>query len=127
MFGRGWWLVPVVLVTLLIGGGIGAVVSHRHHDHERTVQVTTGTNPQNGEPAQVITIDRDGRWGRGWGFFPFGFLLFPLIWIALIWLIFGGLSRRGRWGRWGERMDDWHRRQHESTNQGPGPSGPASA
>jgi hypothetical protein len=117
----GWWLIPVVLVALLIGGGIGAAVADHHEPYERGIQITTAPNTQTGEPAQVIKVEGDGHWGRH-GFFPFGFLLFPLLWIGVIWLVFGAFWRRGR-GRWDGRFEDWHRRQHESDGPGRNPPG----
>jgi len=123
MFRIGWFLIPVVLVALLIGGGIGAVVADRHDPYGRGIQITTAPNTQTGEPAQVIKVEGDGHWGRH-GFFPFGLLLFPLLWIGVIWLVCGAFWRRGRrWGRWDGGFEDWHRRQHESGGQGQNPPG----
>lgn len=119
-----WWIIPVAAIALLVAGGIGAAIAGNHDGgRDRTVQVVTARDPETGEPAQVVQVDGDGRWGRGWGFFP-GFLLFPLLWIALIWLFVGGFWRRR--GGWDERIDDWHRRQHEGANQG-NPPGAANA
>ena len=125
-----WWIIPVAVVALLVAGGIGAAIASDHdRRNDRTVQVVTATNSETGEPTQVIQVDNDGRWGHGWGgggFFP-GFLLFPLLWIALIWFFVGGFwRRRGGGGPWGGRMDEWHRKQHEGSSQGT-PPGPASA
>ena len=63
--------------------------------------------------------------GYGYGFFPFGFILFPLLFIGLFFLL-GRLFWRGRWGdhphpHWGpgpygkgpSMFEEWHRRQHE--------------
>jgi hypothetical protein len=120
----GWWLIPVLFVALLIGGAVGAFVAHDRHD-DRTIQITTPGSQQTGDAPQVVQIDDDR--GRHWfGFFPF-FLLFPLLWIGLIWLIFGGFWRHrgpGR-GRWEDRFADWHRRQHETSDRGP--AGPSAA
>lgn len=124
-----WWVIPVAAIALLVAGGIGAAIATDHdRGPERTVQVVTGTNAETGEPTQIIQVDGHGRWGHGWGgggFFP-GFLLFPLLWIAFIWLFVGGFWRRGRSGRWNARIDEWHRRQHEGSNPGD-PSGPAAS
>jgi len=126
-----WWIIPLAAVALLVAGGIGAAIASDHDvPRERTVQVVTGTNAETGQPTQIIQVDGDGRWGQGWGgggFFP-GFLLFPVLWIALIWLFVAGFGRRGRGGRgrWNDRMDDWHRKQHEGSTPGD-PSGPAAS
>ena len=128
-----WWMIPVAVVALLVAGGIGAALAGDHDSpRERTVQVVTATNPETGQPTQIVEVDNGGRWGHGpgWGFFP-GFLLFPLIWIALIWMFVGAFwrgrgGRGGGWERWNDRMDEWHRRQHEGNGQG-NPPGPASA
>jgi hypothetical protein len=126
MMRSSWWLIPIVIVALLVGGGIGAVVAD-HHD--RVVQISTQSGQSGDQPVQVVRVDDGRRWH--WGFFPFGFLLFPLLWIGLIWLFWGGFwRRRGGWGRWDDRFEDWHRRQHEGNNRGgdqPSPPGAASA
>ena len=69
--------------------------------------------------------------GYGYGFFPFGFILFPLLFFGLFFLL-GRLLWRGRWGdhphpHWGpgpygkgpSRFEEWHRRQHEGTGDRP--------
>src|SRR5438874_12992468 len=75
--------------------------------------------------------------GPGYGFFPFGFLLFPLFFFA-IFAIARGLFWGRRWGGHGyghggpehsgsggpARFEDWHRRQHERGSvDHPGPAG----
>jgi hypothetical protein len=56
----------------------------------------------------------------GFGFFPFGMLLF---WFLIARLFLGGCGRR-RWQRFGpydgpSAFDDWHRRAHERMNNQP--------
>src|SRR6266496_2748579 len=122
----GWWLIPVLVIGLLVGGGIGALVADHHH--ERVVQIST---PSGDQPVQIVRVDDGGRWHH-WGFFPSGFLLFPLLWIGLIWLFWGGFWRRRGpgWGRWDDRFEEWHRRQHQGNNRAgdqPSPPGAPSA
>lgn len=120
----GWWLIPVLIIALLIGGAIGAFVAG-WDGNEKVVQITTPSGEQAGEPAQVVRVEDDDRW-HGRGFFPFGFLLFPLLWIGIFWLFFGGFWRRGPgWARWDERFEEWHRRQHGDDS--PGSSGASAA
>ena len=104
MFWRGWFLVPVLLVGLLIAGAIGAAVAHhRYDDDDRGPRVVQVTSPANGSGSattpQVIEI-HDGGWRHHGGFFP-GFFLFPLLFILLIFWLVGGVFRRGwRGGPW---------------------------
>jgi hypothetical protein len=129
MFRTGWFLIPAVVVSLLIGGAIGAAVTHDGdwRGGDRVVQITAPAS-DTGQAAtpQVITIDEGHRGWHG-GFFPFGFI-FPLLWIALIIFIVGAVFRRGRggpggWGggpgSWNGRAEEWHRRQHEGDNNPP--------
>jgi hypothetical protein len=59
--------------------------------------------------------------GPGHGWFPFGFLLFPLLFFGLFFLFRAAFWGRrwggpggphGPWGR-GGAFDEWHRRQHD--------------
>jgi hypothetical protein len=136
MMRTGWFLIPVVVIALLVGGAIGAAVvdSDKDHHGDRVIQVTAPP-ADSGQQPQVITIDDEGGHWRH-GFFPFGFI-FPLLWIGLIVLVISFIFRRGRWGgpgRWGggpggwnDRFEDWHRRQHEKGNDGPPQPGPAAS
>jgi hypothetical protein len=121
MIRGSWLLIPVVIIALLVGGGLGAAVAD-HHD--RVVQLTT---PSGEQPVQIVRVDDGGRWHHR-GFFPFGFLLFPLLWIGLIFLFWGGFWRRRGpgWGRWDDRFEEWHRRQHGANGAG-GQSSPPGA
>jgi hypothetical protein len=122
----GWWLAPVLIITLVLGGVAGAFIAGGHDD-DRVVQITTPSGDEAGDTPQVVRVEDDGRW-RGFGFFPFGLFLFPLLWIVLIWLIAGSFWRRGPGRRpWDDRFQDWHRRQHESDGQGRGESSAASS
>jgi hypothetical protein len=127
MFGSRWFLVPVALIGLVIAGGIAAVAIHHDDDDRgpRVVQVTTPSGDTTSGTTQVIEV-RDGWRGHG-GFFP-GFLLFPLLWIAVIWLVAGAFWRRGGrggpGGPWGGRFEEWHRQQHAGDS---GPTPPAAS
>lgn len=115
---RGWAIVAAILVVLaVVGIAIGAYNAgvdegiRRAADSEQVVQVV-------------------GGYGHGFGFFPFGFFLFPLFIIGTIFLVSRAFrGPRGPWGhdhgpgygpwseegraRFEERAGDWHRRQHE--------------
>ena len=115
---RGWAIVAAILVLLaVVGIAIGAYNAgvdegiRRAADSEQVVQVV-------------------GGYGHGFGFFPFGFFLFPLFIIGTIFLVSRAFrGPRGPWGhdhgpgygpwseegraRFEERAGDWHRRQHE--------------
>jgi hypothetical protein len=137
MFWRGWFLVPVLLIGLLIAGAIGAAIAHdRWDDDDRGPRVVQVTSPANGSSSattpQVIEI-HDRGWRHHGGFFP-GFFLFPLLFILLIFWLVGGLFRRGWHGgdpdgpwrsHWNDRFEDWHRQQH--SGDGPTPPPAASA
>jgi hypothetical protein len=138
MFRFGWFIIPAVVVSLLIGGAIGAAIVD-HDDGrrgDRVVQITAPSSDtgQQGTP-QVITIDEGHRGWHG-GFFPFGFI-FPLLWIGLIIFYVGFVFRRGRWGGpggwgggpggWNGRAEEWHRRQHEGESSPPQQPGPAAS
>jgi hypothetical protein len=119
-----WFLVPALLIGLAVGGTIAAVASHNWDDDDRgprVVQVTTPGDASSGT-TQVIEV-RDGWRGHG-GFFP-GFILFPLFFIALFWLICGAFWRGGRRGPWGGRFEEWHRQQHSGDQNSPPPAASA--
>jgi hypothetical protein len=126
---RGWAIVAAVLVVLVTAGiAVGAYNAgldegiRRAADSDQVVQVV-------------------GGYGRGYGFFPFGFFLFPLFIFGAIFLV--GRAFRGPRGPWGhdhgpgygpwseegrarfeDRATDWHRRQHEQASGGEETTGP---
>jgi hypothetical protein len=126
---RGWAIVAAVLVVLVTAGiAVGAYNAgldegiRRAADSDQVVQVV-------------------GGYGRGYGFFPFGFFLFPLFIFGAIFLV--GRAFRGPRGPWGhdhgpgygpwseegrarfeDRATDWHRRQHEQGSGGEETTGP---
>jgi hypothetical protein len=117
---RGMGLLVVLLAILVaIAIGVGAYNAGLHQ-----AVVTEG-----GRAGEVVRVIGPGH-GYGYGFFPFGFLLFPLLFIGLFFLL-GRLFWRGRWGdhphpHWGPRpygkgpsaFEEWHRRQHEEGEGG---------
>jgi hypothetical protein len=115
---RGLTIVTVVLLVLA-GIGIGVAAYNAGVDHGIQQQVA-----ESGQGVQVVRVVGD-RVGPGWGFFPFGFLLFPLFVFGTIALV-RAVVWRGRWsgprgmgpgGPWPEgardRFGQWHREQHQ--------------
>jgi hypothetical protein len=121
----------VVLILLIAGGvalGVGAYnAGVNHGEAQALVDSSNGT--------QVVHVVETGR---GWGFFPFGFLVFPLLFLG-----FFALMRIAFWRKaWGhhqhgpgggpgggpmaQRFEEWHRNQHEGADAG-GSSPPAPA
>jgi hypothetical protein len=119
-FGAG-----VLILSLLIAIGIGVGAYNVGYNHGLEAN------------GSVQVIHYVG--GYGWGFFPFGLILFPLFLFAIF-----GLARKAMWGRhgdghdhhgpmgpgstgsWGAReqlFEDWHRRQHEPANGEGGSAG----
>ena len=117
---RGWAIAAAILIVLLTAGiaigtynaGIDEGV-RRAADSDQVVQVI-------------------GGYGHRYGFFPFGFFLFPLFIFGTIFLFSRAFrGPRGPWGHQGheygpwseegrarfeDRASDWHRRQHEQVS-----------
>jgi hypothetical protein len=127
---RGWAIaLAVVVVLTVVGVGVGAW----------NAGVDEGIR-RGADAGQVVEVV--GGYGHHGGFFPFGFLLFPLFLFGLFWLI-GGAFRRGPWGgpghhehgpwrteggrRFEQGFDEWHARQHEQGSTSPDPGGGATA
>jgi hypothetical protein len=128
---RGWPIVATILgVLLLVGVGVAAY----------NAGVDAGVR-QGAEAGQVVeVVDGHGYYGWHGGFFPFGFLFFPLFILGIFLLVRFAIGGP-RWGRgygWGgphgpwsdegrarfeDRFDDWHRRQHEQGSTSPDPGG----
>jgi hypothetical protein len=130
---RGFVIVGALLVVLAaVGIGIGAYQAGEAHGAAQEVAATA-------EGAEVVhVVDGGGyRWGHA-GFFPVGFLLFPLLVIGTVLLVRaaswrGGGPWLGGWGpggfgpdaprgpgfgpgareEWVARAEDWHRSLHE--------------
>ena len=118
--------IGVALVAITVGVVIGIGAYHAGYTHGLTHTAAAG--------GRVIRVFGPG-YGPPFGFFPFGFLFFPLFLIGIFLLIRGLAWRRWEGGgpgwhhhRYGPdpggraaMFEDWHRRQHEQT------TGPASA
>jgi hypothetical protein len=123
--------IGVVLLAILAVVGIGVGAYNAGH----TDGLAEGLR-HSGETVQVVREVGPGfHPGYGYGFFPFGLILFPLLVIGIV-LLLRGAFWRGRWGGpgywgrgyggpgpWGgpqrfqERFQDWHRDQHERTEE----------
>ena len=98
--------IAVVVLVILAGVAIGVSSYHAGVTHGLT---------QAGHATQVVRVEEPG------GFFPFGFILFPLFFFLIFGLFraaWGGRRWGGYGGGWGERrvppmFEDWHRRAHE--------------
>ena len=117
-------MIGVLLLVILAGVAIGvgsynAGVNHGLAESGRAVQIVREVRPD--------------------GFFPFGFLLFPLFFFGVLFLLralfwgrrWGGPGHggwdSGRWEGRGGRLEEWHRRQHDEAPDRGGPGGePAS-
>ncbi|HYF10898.1 MAG TPA: hypothetical protein VEC09_01200 [Actinomycetota bacterium] len=126
---RGWAIgLAIVAVLVLVGVGVGGY----HAGVDEGIRRAGDPGPA----AEVV--------GRGYGhdgFFPFGWLLFPLIVFGLLWLT-AGAFRRGPWGgddgrhgpwsdegraRFERTFDEWHQRQHAQGSTSSDPGGGAAA
>ena len=123
---RGWSV--VLLVVLILAGiaiGVGAYNAGVSHGVA-----------QSGKATEIVRVVGPG------GFFPFGFLIFPLVFFGFFLLLRLSFGRRaGHWrgGSWGhgpsgpgperfeERAIEWHRQQHEKTNHGDAGASPTTA
>jgi hypothetical protein len=122
-------IIGVALLAVLAVTGIvvGAYNVGLHH-------AVTQELVRSGDRGEVV---RGWGYGPGYGFFPFGFILFPLFVVGII-LLLRGLFWRGRWGGpggwggygpggygpgpwgqtpWQQQFDEWHRRQHEQPGE----------
>jgi hypothetical protein len=102
---RGMWIGVLLLMVLVgVAVGVGAYNAGLSEGLERT-----------GSATEVVRYV-----GPGFGF-GFGWLLFPLFFFGIFFLLRGAFWRRrwedhgehGRGGPWAGRFEDWHRRQHE--------------
>jgi hypothetical protein len=128
-------VIGAAVLVLLAGIGIGVGVYNAGvHDG-----ISQGLQ-RAGENTEVVRVYDRGYRG-GYGFFPFGFILFPLVVIGIILLAraafwggrgggpwrggpYGGWGGPGPWGQGGprQRFEDWHRHQHEQqTDEHPRP------
>lgn len=134
---RGFGIAAVVVVVILGGLAVaaGAFRAGQREGYDRGIErVEQIQQTQEGGGTVEVVRVMDDKYGPGFrgGFFPFGFLFFPLFLIGIVFLV-RGLFWRGRgwgpgggpgWGPghgpWGpdakERFEskagEWHRRQH---------------
>ena len=110
--------IPVVLVALVIAVfGLALAADFDGFDRRDRTEVGQVVTTSDGE---TLVIYDDRR-----GFFPFGFLIFPLFWFLVTGAIFA-FFRRGPWRGSGPPdssrdawLDDWHRRAHAEPASGP--------
>jgi hypothetical protein len=120
----------LVLLAVLAAVGIGVGAYN--------LGVSEGVSRElvrSGDNVEVVrVVGRGWGYGPGFGFFPFGLILFPLL-VFGIFLLARGVLWRGRWGGpwygprnggpgpWGPggptAFDEWHRRQHEQAGEQP--------
>ena len=110
---------PYVVGLILLGVAVAViigVVGYNAGLDQGLSETTRVVETTDGETVRVVA----DRFGPRFGFFPFGFLLFPLFFFGVFALL-GGLWRR-RWmgpGPGGPAMfEEWHRRAHERERQG---------
>jgi hypothetical protein len=127
---RRTFVIGLTLVAIAIGVLIGVGAYHAGYSHG-LMDAATGR----GRVVRVI----GPAYGPPYGFFPLGFLLFPLFIIGIIFLVRGLAWRRWRdgggpgwdhhhgyghgpgYGGREEMFEDWHRRQHEQPSGGGSP------
>jgi hypothetical protein len=108
-----WMLVVALAVTVVVG--IGAY----------NAGVSEGLAQNIADGGGNTELVRYIGHGRGFGFFPVGLILFPLLFFGFFILMGAAFGRGARWGGpgpWGggpwrgddrRAFEDWHRRQHE--------------
>jgi hypothetical protein len=123
---RRWSWVPVVLLVILIGIVVGVGAYNAGYDHGLAAS---------GHVTQIVR-ERPGG---------FGFVLFPLLFFFLFFMLIRAAFWGRRWGgpgRWGPHgsdqggwkqgrgamFDEWHRRQHDqASGDHPGAGGEPAA
>jgi hypothetical protein len=110
-------LVVALAVTVVVG--IGAYNAGVSAGLEQNIAAGGGD-------AELV---RYGAHGRGFGLFPVGLILFPLLFIGFFLVMGAAFGRGARWGGpgpWGggpgrgddrRAFEDWHRRQHERPSE----------
>lgn len=123
-------IVVGVLLVLAVAAAVFGIYGYSYHLGFAQGAAQSGQTPAPGAPYPMHPYGYGWYGPYGYGFHPFGFFgfLFPLLWIALLVVLFRALWRRGRCGRgpWvpgssgegGPRwLEEWHRRQHEPKSQ----------
>ena len=119
---RRWTAVLALVLVILAGVAIGVGAYHAGYNHGLEAS---------GRVTQIVREVGPGGFGFGFILFPlFFFLLFFVVIRSIFWGRFGGPGRwgpgHGEHGEWREprRFEDWHRRQHEqATGDHPGAGG----
>jgi hypothetical protein len=149
---RGTVILAAALIALAgVGIAVGAYNAGEAHGVAQQIQTLETTATDGSDVVRVVGPGYGfgyGGWGHG-GFFPFGFLLFPLFVIGVILLVRALVWRGGGWGpgrgwgphdgpggwepggprdEWRSRAEAWHREMHESGESAsrPDPEAPPS-
>jgi hypothetical protein len=114
-----WILAAVIAVGLVATVAAGAYrAGERHADDDvKVVQVESPDGGEANQGVEVVLIE-DGA-GRRWRFLPFG-LVFPVLLIILFVILMRGAFGRWRGGPWlwGDAgAEEWHRRQHQISEE----------
>ena len=130
---RGTMILAAALIALaVIGIGAGAYNAGQRDGLDQQIETIETTTADGTDVVQVVgpaDLDDRGFHGHG-GFFPLGFLLFPLFviggFVLVGTLLRGGPGRHwrgpggpGTWGSsgvdegWRSRAETWHREMHE--------------
>jgi len=135
-------IVAAALIALaVIGIGAGAYNAGQRDGLGQQIETIETTTADGTDVVQVVgPADLDDRGFRGHGgFFPFGFLLFPLFviggFVLVGALLRGGPGRHwrgpaGPWGppgsdeSWRSRAETWHREMHERQGSAAGSTEP---
>jgi hypothetical protein len=102
---RGMWI--WILLLVLVGVAVG-ILAYNAGVHEGL--------------AESGRVDDVRGFGPGFGFFPFGLILFPLFFFGIFALFRAAMWRGGPgWGPGpygkGGHVEEWHRRLHEQEGQ----------
>lgn len=115
-----WMLVVALAVTVVVG--IGAYNAGVSEGLAQNIDAGGGN-------AEVVRHVRSSLppHGRGFGFFPVGLILFPLLFFGFFMVMGAAFGRGARWGgpsaggpwRGDDRraFEDWHRRQHDRPSE----------
>ena len=116
------WMTLVAMVLIAIGVGTVAYNAGVSHGLVVSAPAAPGAGAAPGSPVYYYG---HRPWGWGFGFFPFGILL----WIFVLRLLFWGGGRRWWYHRHGPygpfyegdtaSFDEWHRRAHERMTHPP--------
>jgi len=117
---RRAWAAIAVVFAICIGVGALLAATDSGPDWDRGDRKEVQTITRSDGTSETVTIERDGRGGPPFFFFPFGVLFFFIVFFSLMRFLFGGF-RGGPWrggpggegGPMRERFSQWHREEHE--------------